>query len=238
MKYSIPVIAVLLSSCYINDGDFEIIPSEQITFVESTLPEFSGIDISTAFIVDYELSPEYSIEVEVNENLLEYTYGEVVDSILFISLYDNLEVIGNPTLHATVRGPNLNFIDISEASAFSSTTLLASEHSNIYASGASIINLNIQSDEIRLYVSGASQATFNGLIGTLNATVSGASTVGNFETRINTLNIDLSGASSATYTVNNEIYVTASGASYLGYAGSGEIISESLSGFSSVQKMD
>lgn len=85
-------LTILLNSC---DNQNKIIPSSSITTEERVVQDYTGIEVSTAFLVDITYSAtEESIIIEANENLHEFIEVEKVNNVLRIKLRDNINVGG------------------------------------------------------------------------------------------------------------------------------------------------
>ena len=72
----------------------------------------------------------------------------------------------------------------------------------------------------------------------LDVKVSGASEIEDFDLTVNDVDMNLAGACTASLTVHGDITITASGNSKFYYKGSGKIVKQSMSGNSTVEKLN
>ena len=172
--------------------------------------EFSKLDVSHVFQVEVIAQSEYAIEVEADDNLLQFIKTEVRGDTLHIELDERVKT-SNP-MRIRISAPDIERIEASGASRVSVSNLKNSEMA-VDTSGASKINVSGETGNVIVDVSGASQID----LGSLAAA---------------TANIDASGASKVNVNVTGELIADASGASRITYAGSPKV-QKSTSGASS-----
>ena len=175
--------------------------------------EFSKIDVSHVFQVEVIAQSEYAVEVEADDNLLQFIKTEVRGGTLHIDLDQRVKTRNG--MRVRVSAPNID---------------------RVQASGASRVDVsNLRNGEFAVDTSGASKITAAGQTGNLIVDVSGASQLDLSGLSAATANIDASGASKVNVNVANELIADASGASRITYAGSPKV-SKSTSGASSVSQ--
>jgi len=175
--------------------------------------EFTKIDVSHVFQVEVTAQSEFGVEVEADDNLLQFIKTEVRGDTLHIELDQRVQT-GN-AMKIRISAPNLERVD---------------------ASGASHVNIsNLKNDELTVDTSGASKINVAGETGNLIVDVSGASQLDLSGLSAATANIEASGASKVNVNVANELIADASGASRITYAGSPKV-QKSTSGASSVSQ--
>jgi hypothetical protein len=108
----------------------------------------------------------------------------------------------------------------------------------IHLDGASFFRGFLYADEVEAELHGASGMEVNGSTGSFDIDASGASHMEGFGFMTVDLKAHLSGASNATLTVEDELKVTASGASSVLYRGNGVLVSQDLSGASTVVRVN
>ena len=132
---------------------------------------------------------------------------------------------------------------ISELSGSGGSSLIAEsvlEENKIKLSlsGGSTFIGKINSNNIHISQSGGSISKISGNTINLSASLSGASQIIGPDYVVEYLDLDLSGASNANLTVTGEISISGSGASLLKYSGTGRVVKSSLSGGSSIKKVN
>jgi hypothetical protein len=178
-----------------------------------TVGDFSQLDVGSVFQVEVVAQKEFSVEVEADDNLLQFIRTEVNDGRLEISLSKSVKT-SNP-MRIRISAPNIDRVE---------------------ASGASRVNVSdLKNSEIALDTSGASKINLAGETSKLTVDVSGASQIDAGSLSASAANIDASGASHVNVNVANELTAEASGASRITYTGSPNV-RKSTSGASSVSQ--
>ena len=232
----ITIIAVMLSSCGV--WEHHIIPSKDVSTLEYSISDYSGIDASHAFRVYVTFSDsEESIEIEANDNLHEYIEVKKENNTLVIGIRRGISISRSPKLNAFIKTRNLSYFAGSGATKFQLANTVVAPGTSIYLSGSSSFTGDVETNEIVAKLSGSSSMNISGSSEKIDAELSGASSIRDYNMNTNILKVELSGASSAFLTVDQQIDVRASGASKLQYKGSASIIHQDLSGSSSVKKV-
>ncbi len=208
-----------------------------IKIIETT--SFTGLDVSDAFSVIVRFSDtEESVEIEANPNIHPFIDADVSGDRLRIGINKNVSIQGRAVLNAVITTKNLDYFRGSGATAFRLDDKLVAQDLDIVMSGASEFMGEVEAENIDMNITGASEVDIIGFSDNFKARLTGASEIKDYGFETNSLTIDLSGASEAKLTVENEISITASGASLLRYKGSAAIIESNLSGASDVEKVN
>lgn len=109
---------------------------------------------------------------------------------------------------------------------------------NIEGSGASKLNFTGKTNSVKIECSGASYAKFTGESDTMEAEISGVSKLDAIGFKVNIMDIDAMGVSSAKIFVEKSIDVEVSGGSSIEYKGSPVIKKTDISSISSFKKID
>ena len=176
--------------------------------------EFKAVDVSGAFEVEIIVQKDFSVEVEADDNLLQYIKTEVNGETLKINSEKSFKT-GNP-LKVRITAPDIDNLDLSGASK------------------VSLVNLN--NDSLDLDSSGASKIRIEGTTKTFTVDMSGASKLDAENLKAENVSVDSSGASSASVFVTNELKANLSGATNVVYAGSPKSVEKKISGASSVKE--
>ena len=225
-----------LFTCEIYESDVR--PSGKITTVEATFSDYDAIDASSAFTVYLSFSDtDETIEIEANENLHEYIEVKKENGTLVIGVANNVRIRGKSTLNAYITTKSISSFSASGASRFVIEDVVDQDRAHIYLYGVSSFNGALDVDLLFADISGASVMNITGSCNDFEFEASGASVLRDYTFSTNTIKAELSGASHAALTVDQEIDVEASGASILRYRGDAVITNQDLSGASSVKKM-
>ena len=199
--------------------------------------DFSGfkrLDISSAFVVDVTRSDTYSVVITVDDNLVDHLDVSMRGDTLYVGM-DNISLLGQVTLRAKITMPTLEGLQTSGASKVTATGFRSSARFDLDVSGASSFDGEIDSGDVHMRVSGASSVTLDGSGGNADIGVSGASRARLEGFALQDVDVEASGASSATVNVAGRLNAAASGASTILYVGNPQLGRIEQSGASSVK---
>ncbi|PXX25439.1 head GIN domain-containing protein [Arenibacter sp. ARW7G5Y1] len=238
MKTKSFYISLILLCCLISSCDHEIIRVRgDITTREVNLTGYSALDVSDAFRTYVQFSDtEEKIEIEANENLHDKIIVEMVGGTLRIKVKNHTSIRGNPTLNAYIITKRITDFELSGASKVILDSELVASDVSIELTGASEFTGELDLEHLELEAGGAAHIDIFGQVDKLEASLSGASTLKNYDLVSKALDIRLSGASDAYLSVTETIDIDASGASKLRYKGSPVINKLKLSGASEIIK--
>lgn len=188
--------------------------SGNITTESREVSDFKAIDVSGAFEVEIIVQKDFSIQVEADDNLLQFIKTEVSGDTLKISSEKSFK--SNNPLKIRITAPDIDNLDLS---------------------GASKVNLvNLNNDSLSLDSSGASKIKIEGTTKTFTVEMSGASKLDAENLKAENVSVDSSGASSASVFVTNELKANLSGATNVVYSGNPKNVEKKTSGASSVKE--
>lgn len=173
---------------------------------------FSKIDASGVFQVEIVAQKDFSVEVEADDNLLEYIKTDVRNGSLHLETERKLST-SNP-IRVRISAPNIEAVESSGA--------------------ANVVLSELKNDSIEIESSGASKIKVSGETAKLIVDVSGATQVNADGLSAENANIEASGASTVELLVNGNLKTNASGASTIRYAGSPKDVVKKASGASTV----
>ena len=225
---------LLFTSC-----DEEVIhPSGETVELTFDFEGYSGLYLANSFNVDLSFSDtEESIRIIADENVMPYVEIFTDGDFLALRLKEDIRVKSRYTLSAVISTEFVDKYQLSGASEIEMQDLLAAEEVQIQLSGASKFNGTIDAVEIFADLSGASEMTLEGITEQYYLELSGASKAGDFDFASDYLEADLSGASYCNVTVNEEIKIRASGASFLNFKGPAVIVEQDISGGSAINHL-
>ena len=177
------------------------------------LADFKTIEVGGIFEVEVTAQKEFSVEVEADDNLLQYIKTEVHNGTLEISTEKRISP--KERIRVRISAPNIERLEVSGASKLS----LA----------------NVKNDALRVDASGASKIKVDGETRNLEVELSGASRLDAENLKAENVSVDGSGASSASVNVSGDLKADLSGASKVTYSGNPRNLEKSTSGASSVK---
>lgn len=228
--------SVFIFSC---ESFNSVVPVEDISIRQKEFFDYQRIDVESAFTVYLNFSDtEEKIEIEANDNLHQYIEVDKVGGTLKIGFRNNTNVNGSATLNAYITIKNISGYSATGASRFILNDPLTVENTDIFLSGAGSFTGDLEVINLSANLSGASTLNLIGSCESFDIEASGASNIYDFSFRCDYLNINLSGASNASLTINHSFDVNASGASIFRYKGEGKVNSQKLTGGSKILKID
>ncbi|OGO18584.1 MAG: hypothetical protein A2Z15_05200 [Chloroflexi bacterium RBG_16_50_11] len=233
--------------------------SGPITTQQYSFTDFTGIDIGHAFELVVTPSENYSIAITAGENVLKNIDVHKDGSTLVIDIDGWTDIwffSWQSSPKVTITMPVLNELKLSGASQANVHGFKSSHDFDLELSGASELDIDMETGDFAADISGASQ--INGRLIAANSDMelsgasqmnltgsgvdirihgSGASKVDMIGFAVNDADIEFSGASYASLTINGRMNVSLSGASKLEYAGSPTLGDIETSGASSIEQM-
>lgn len=175
---------------------------------------FKQIDTSGIINLEVTAQKDFSVDVETDDNLLEYVVTEVKGDTL--KIYTKERISPKNKIRVIVAMPDLTGVDVSGVSKVTAN--------------------NIKTDSFNLDISGASKVELNGEANNLDIDASGASKINAENLKVANANVDVSGASHITVNATEEVKAEASGASKIKYVGEPKNVIKNTSGASKVSQ--
>lgn len=205
-------LALTLSCNVINVGGIQ--GSGNIKNETRNTSGFKKIKAGGAVNLEISVQKDFSVEVETDDNLLEYVKTETDGDTLIISTKDRISP--KTKINVKISLPELVDLNISGAS--------------------SVAAVNVKTDSLKLEAVGASKIKIDGEVKSLEADATGASGIDAENLKTENAQINANGASNITVSPTNELDAAASGASRVTYTGEPQNIKQNVSGASSIKK--
>lgn len=221
---------------------------------EHPLAGFNRVEVSSAIELEITRSQNYSITVTGYENLVQRLDVELSGQRVIIGLERGRYLRNN--VRAVITMPDLEGLVVSGASDATAAGFTSAGEFDLEVSGASRVDIEmesgrtaadvsgasrltgeIQAQDIRLTVSGASRCELAGSAVDMDLNVSGASRVNLLQFEVEGADVGLSGASWGTVNVTGTLDVELSGASSLQYTGDPDLASVEISGASRMSEL-
>ena len=174
--------------------------------------DFKGVDVGGIFQVVITAGKDFSVEVQADDNLLQYIKTDVEDGVLKIETTERIN--SHTPMRVRISAPDIESID---------------------ASGACRVSVaGVKNSSLDIDTSGASKLKIEGETSVVNVEVSGASNIDAESLKARTATVDASGASNVSLFVTERLMSDASGASKISYSGNPTSVEKKTSGVSSV----
>lgn len=236
MLLALPMLLAILILTSCDNLGRNVTPDGKVTSNTLSFTGIGGVSANNAFEVIVKISDtEENVVIEANENLHRYIEVTRSGNVIEVGLVHNVNIKGHATLRAIITTKSMYQFFASGASHITVQDSISAPNMYVDLSGASSLNAELYANHMNAELSGASQINLSGECANFELDLSGASEASGYDYIIETLNGDFSGASSAQLTIENAIYLDASGASSLQYKGNAILKGQDLSGGSTIQ---
>ncbi len=232
------VLAILLTLLFVAGCQGGVKGSGKLQTENYNYSDFTYVDVSNAFTIDIAQSSSYSVEVTVDDNLLEYVEISQEGETLEIRL-KTVTLLWPVTVEAKITMPELRGLVISEATRCAISSFSSMKNLDIELSGASSLDLvdisaggvkfnvygaskvagDIIADDTEFNIDGASTVQLEGSADDMAVDATGSSRVELAGFTVGNADIKLSGASTGMVNVDGKLDADLSGASTLSYIG-------------------
>ncbi len=201
------------------------------------IADFTSIEVGFAFELEVTPADTYSVTITAGENIFDYIDVSKLGDTLKIDV-KNLIINFHTSPKVEITMPELQGLDLSGAVRGSARGFKSSRDFIGTLSGASTLDMDMETGNYKFEASGASRVTgrleaadadfelsgasrvkLEGSAGNIKLDGSGASQADLADFTVNDADINLSGASHASLVINGKLDVTLSGASSLEYGG-------------------
>ncbi|MCL2621403.1 MAG: DUF2807 domain-containing protein [Defluviitaleaceae bacterium] len=173
--------------------------------------DFTGLNISGAYYVTFRQADDFSVTLEIQDNLMNYVETSVRGGVFHLGSTRNFNTARGNTPRLYVYAPTLDELRTSGAVSANVTVDLDGKHLEIHSSGAADITLVGSADSLDIRTSGASNVdAFEFIVLDATINVSGAGDVRVYAS--NTLDANISGAGTVRYDGNPSVSRSISGA--------------------------
>lgn len=225
---TLPVVLLLFAACT------SIISSGNYIKENREFSGFSEINVSSAIELFLTQDDVESVEIKTSDNIMQYIETKMTGNTLHIRVKPKIS-ISTGHVYAYVSVKTLKKLTASGASVVKLENTISGDELVADISGASLLKGMINYDSAKFNLSGASTTDLSGFVSDLDLICSGASKAKDFTLSVDDLTVNLSGASEAKITVNNNLSYNLSGASDLRYKGNPIVLSASSTGASTVK---
>ncbi len=229
----IPVMAIVMVSSLVTSCFTEDPGPLQETEQHYSLTGFDRLEMGSAFCIQVEQGDFFSIRAVGDQRNIDDLDVFLEGSTLVIR-YTNIRNRNHDT-HLHIVMPVLHSANFSGASTSTIHGFSGTKGFDLFLSGASVSQLDINGRDLHVQISGASNLSVQGSGNKLQAEVSGASIVQAFSYQADDAILQATGASCVRTSVVGSLHALASGVSDILYRGD-PVITATLSGGSTIRK--
>ncbi len=197
---------------------------------------FTGL--RTRSMVQVELTQgAFKIEVEAEDNVLEYVETRLVKENLIIEIDEDINLKTDKPVKLYIQMPEITFIEVSEASGFSAKSVFKTPELTIEANGATKSNFILDTKMLNIRLAGAANVRATGYAVRQNIKMEEASKYEASQLKSEDIDIAASSASNLEILAFNNIFGDLSEASKCVYYGQPKKVDVSTSDASSISQL-
>jgi len=201
---------------------------------EFQIKDFNKIELGGYYNVIISQGNKSKLEIETDENLMEYIEARVSSKLLKIKNKKNISASKNINVYLTFD--KLEDIAVAGFVVVSSADRLNFDKLSMEITGNSEINMNINCVELNTEFSGNSSISLSGTSLTADMNASGSAVINATELLVDDLKYTASGNTASKVNVISKLNVTVSGSAQVEYYGSPEV-RQAVSGSGIITKM-
>ncbi len=195
--------------------------------------DFTGVEVTGVFDVYITQGDSYFLEVEAPDSHMEHIETRVEDQVLYINYTRRARNLRDLTVRITA--PDFSYLNASGASSIQSTERLEAPALRLKVSGASDMELSVDTEHLTTGISGASSINLTGAATRHDLQVSGVSRVRAYDLETLVTDASTSGTSNVRIRVTERLEARASGTSSVIVRGNPPVANYSTSGTASVR---
>jgi hypothetical protein len=205
--------AILLTGCMV--GGRTLIRGEgpRMTYTLD-VTGFTGLRIEGAHDLTFRQSDNFSVVVEMQENIYELLEAEVKGGVLDISYTRSFTTAWGQTPKLTIYAPALDML---------------------YVAGAVNADMELDADSLNIHISGAASVTMRGTAQTLDISAAGAANVNAFDMKAVTVTVNVAGTGSIDVYASGTLYVSVAGVGRVRYDGDA-VLTRNVAGVGTVTR--
>jgi hypothetical protein len=226
---SIVLLSVLFSACYQSEDPGPIQEIQK----EYAMVDFDRLEMGDAFNITVEKGNFFEVSVRGDSRNIDDLSVHKEGSTLVIGFQENRN--RKHTTYVTIKMPEIIATNFSGASDSRISGFDSMDAFDLYLSGGSVCQLDVNANSLHVVLSGASYLNARGEGENLKGELSGASTLKAFNFPVLLADVRASGASDGNVTVSDKLKAVASGASVVRYHGNPSVTAD-VSGSSIVRQ--
>jgi hypothetical protein len=219
-------------------GSKKITGNGKIKTITRTTNDYDIIRVLGNLDVELIHGTEGAIEIEAEENLLEYIKTKVIGTELTIRVKKGYRL--RPSLRKriaiTVPFEHINKVTLSGSGDVESTNVIKTKHFSTAVSGSGDINLNVVSQRITADVAGSGDLKLYGRTDHFDVSVSGSGDVSAYELTANTAEVSVAGSGDVRLYVNESLDASVAGSGDIRYKGNPMNVDKSIVGSGDISK--
>lgn len=210
----------------------------KVTTITRTTGEYESIKCSGSFDYILVAGTEGKINLEGEENLLEYVITEVRGNDLIVKVEDrvNINTSMNKTIKVTIPFTDINSVSLSGSGDLWNEDKITATDFEVSLAGSGDVNIHIEANSVTSNLAGSGDLILRGNTDNLEANVSGSGDLDGSKLESNHTNISLAGSGDADVVSNKSLKARISGSGDIEYKGNPETEDTKVVGSGSISK--
>ncbi|WP_143962928.1 head GIN domain-containing protein [Litoribacter populi] len=193
---------------------------------------FDMLEIDNVFLVDLYQADDYYVEIEAEENLMDYIRLRVDGETLKLAFKE--KILPNHPIRVSIATPELKEITIRGACRLRTVEPFVTPSITINAQGASHVLMDLVADEVHSYSQGAAKIELSGSTNLLVKQMEGAGVFNGLGLGANNARVNLQGVGKISVNVSENLDVNIDGLGKVEYAGSPPGLVKNISGLGKI----
>lgn len=228
-KILVPVVCLLLIGTQAYAQKKKAIKGNgKVTTETRDFSSFTGVKVGGAFDVVIEKGNSHEVKIEADENVMSHIKMEVKEGILRVKMDGWVQKVNKLNLHITMK--EMDLLSASGASDVEVEDEFSADEFELSTSGASDVDIHINSEVLTCSVSGSSDLNLAGRTEEMKLNISGSADLNASDFQAEDVNVMSSGSSSARINASGKLVATASGSSDINCGGNPGVTSIKTSG--------
>ncbi|XLS27780.1 head GIN domain-containing protein [Flavobacteriaceae bacterium M23B6Z8] len=234
-KIIISVLAsIFLSSCVVNFGEGKRGNGNVVSETREVTEDFNVVHAAEGLDVYITQGKEFSIDVEADENIIEYINTEINDGTLRIDCEEQIGRAKSKKIYVTL--PEIVAINASSGSDVFGQGLIEADKLDISSSSGADIRIEVDTQNLTCDASSGADIDISGNAINLRANASSGADIDGRSLTVENCTADASSGSDISINVTKELNASASSGADVRYSGNPEIVNKSKSSAGSVTK--
>lgn len=197
---------------------------------------FTKISVQQGITVYLGQGFDHGFTIEADDNIITHIQTEVRDGQLNVFIAPGIEITRFAEMNVSVSMPRVTDITVASAARLIGSTPLKEKKLEVVVSGAGIVKLDVEVDELDVEAASAAKLELKGRADTLDLEMSTAAVLKANELRVVHCEAEVSGAAKAEVFVSGTLGVQISSAGLLLYDGNPRITKQNVSGRGALQR--
>ena len=229
-----PIFLLLLIGLFsCNNPFFDVSGNGNIVIEERDVEDFTRLDFHGAYHVVITEGTQPSLEIEADENLMEYITSKVQGNTLRIE--NSARLMSEHGIVIKITYTDIEQIEVHGAGNLENFGTIATQDLKVSLSGAGNIDLRVDVTDLEVSTSGAGNMTLNGECQSAKLDLSGAGGVDAYGLTSSNCRVRVSGVGGAEVYVTEELDAKVSGIGSISYKGNPQRVQSDVSGIGSIE---